>query len=288
MDDDRTRPRKPWGKKRLFWSLSLWLLVLCGDGLGQDGDVFRRTHTWGRFPVGAWKRVRSVSEALDKAGHVTDQNTTETMSTLVKLDRESFTLKVDVAVEVSGKRFEAPPKYVVHGYLGEADGQKVVLKPPTDAQVSVGGNPIASKSRSYEVEGTDWRRVCTVHYTESSFPYLLRRHTLVTHSQSQTPKAETETEVLSVDMPYRVMDELKSTSLVRTIHRQGPQTTVTIEFHAHDVPGGVVGHSSKDTDEAGRVIRRSTLELVDYGLGGSPPRVLRSHFFNKYRRFATN
>jgi hypothetical protein len=33
-----------------------------------------------------------------------------------------------------------------------------------------------------------------------------------------------------------------------------------------DVPGGVVSHSSKEVDKNGRLLRRSTLELVDYNI----------------------
>jgi hypothetical protein len=32
------------------------------------------------------------------------------------------------------------------------------------------------------------------------------------------------------------------------------------------VPGGIVAHSSKELDADGHLIRRSTLEVVDYGL----------------------
>ena len=37
-----------------------------------------------------------------------------------------------------------------------------------------------------------------------------------------------------------------------------------METHCKDVPGGVVAHSSKELDVAGRVVNRETLELVEY------------------------
>jgi hypothetical protein len=72
---------------------------------------------------------------------------------------------------------------------------------------------------------------------------------------------------MAIDMPSKVLTEIKSTSHVRVMHQQGKASTLTLEVHAADVPGGVVSHTSKETDETGRVVRRSTLELLDYGIG---------------------
>ena len=56
---------------------------------------------------------------------------------------------------------------------------------------------------------------------------------------------------------------------------------VTLEVHVDDVPGGVISHSASETDAVGRTVRRSTLELLDYAIGGqeqSPDPAVRRRF----------
>ena len=83
---------------------------------------------------------------------------------------------------------------------------------------------------------------------------------------------ETVVEVLAVDMPYRVLTQVKPAAFVRTVQTQrGAVLVSTIEIHCVDVPGAVVAHSSHEFDANGRIIRRSVLELVDYEVVRSPP-----------------
>ena len=72
------------------------------------------------------------------------------------------------------------------------------------------------------------------------------------------------------DLPQRVRGELKQASYVKTTQKLPLTSKVTLEVHCDEVPGGVVAHWASETDSAGRVLRRSTLELLDYGLP-SPP-----------------
>jgi len=53
---------------------------------------------------------------------------------------------------------------------------------------------------------------------------------------------------------------------VKTVyHNDGTSGTVTTWADVlSEVPGGVVRNSSKEVDKNGRLIRRSTLELIDY------------------------
>ena len=61
--------------------------------------------------------------------------------------------------------------------------------------------------------------------------------------------------------------ETRVVNYVRTTQNLPHGKKVTVEVHCDDVPGGVVSHSASETDASGRVIRRSTLELINF----SPP-----------------
>ena len=71
-------------------------------------------------------------------------------------------------------------------------------------------------------------------------------------------------EVVALDLPQRVRGELKSASYIKTTQTLPQSSKVTLEVHCDEVPGGVVAHWASETDASGRVLRRSTLELVEY------------------------
>ena len=63
--------------------------------------------------------MRVVTESLNAQGNVESVNTTDIKTTLTQLESSSYTLKVEVTVEVAGRRFAAEPKLVKQGFHGE-------------------------------------------------------------------------------------------------------------------------------------------------------------------------
>ena len=66
---------------------------------------------------------------------------------------------------------------------------------------------------------------------------------------------------------FNQLSNIKTAAFIRTVQQHAKGTTVTLEVYCPDVPGGVVANTSKESNEAGRIVRRSTLELLDYGIG---------------------
>jgi hypothetical protein len=64
-----------------------------------------------------------------------------------------------------------------------------------------------------------------------------------------------------------VLDERepKDAYLVKVEQRNDRGVTTTWSWHVPDVPGEIVDQSSKKLDNEGRLVRRTTLELVGYG-----------------------
>jgi hypothetical protein len=73
-----------------------------------------------------------------------------------------------------------------------------------------------------------------------------------------------ETEVIGLDMPYSVLHDMKLAAYERTIQKNQRGTNITFDVVCVDVPGGIVARTSKEIDPQGRLLRRSTLQLVDY------------------------
>lgn len=232
-----------------------------------DCCVPRQHHAWGQFKVGSWKRVRTQTEAIGPDGRVTGLTTTETTTKLVDVDAKGYTLRIDVVVEVAGKRFAGEPQVVRRGFSGESEGQTVAVKAIGNATVDVNGRKIPCEVRQITLDDMGTKRITTVHYSEDVAPYVLRRETTSLGEDGKPLELQSQVDVVAVDMPYRVLDSVRLTSHTRIMHQQGKASTLTLEVHCSDIPGGVVSHTSKETDESGRIIRRSTLELQAFGLG---------------------
>ena len=249
-----------------------WFLVLAAPALlvlaaelpaAQTSVGTREKHAWGRFPAGSWTRVRKVTEEFDIQGRRTNQSTTETMSTLVELGDDGCKLQTEVTVEVAGKRFTAQPKEVRLGYNGDADGEHATTKKIGTEVFDLGGVKTPCEVLETTIEGHGTKVVSTACYSEHVAPFVLRRETKSLGGTPEEVRQQTTVEVLATDLPYKVLTDTKSVAYIRTLHRHLKGSTYTLEVYCSEVPGGVVAHSSKEIDENGRVVRRSTLELTD-------------------------
>jgi hypothetical protein len=251
------------------------ILILSGVGLapslGGDADEMvqlQTTHPWGRWQPGSWKRVRVVTESLDQKGRVVGTTTTDTLSFLEEITETDFALRVEVTVDVGGKRFTSQPQSVRQGYLGESPGQSVTRRKLRDEEITISGRVFSVQNRELTIQSEKQRRVTLSQYSDKTPPHVLRSVTTMTNGDGKTPTGSTQVEVVAIDMPYRVLDATRNVSFVRTIHSQAKgSTTITLEAHCPEVPGGVVAHTSKEIDESGQTVKRSTLELLEFGLG---------------------
>ena len=88
---------------------------------------------------------------------------------------------------------------------------------------------------------------------------------MATDLKTNEPTYRAEVAVLALDMPGRVLTEIKPTSHVRTLETySNGMRKLTVEVLCDSVPGGVIIHTLKQLDEAGTVVQRSTLDLIDY------------------------
>ncbi len=226
----------------------------------------RDLHVWGRFAIGTWKQVRVVTETLDAHGQVTDTTTTETKTTLVHADSQRLTLRIEATVEVAGKRFESQNQTVDYGYYGEAPNERSEAKNLGATQLTIEGRDVPCQLRLVVATGTQQKQVMRMYLSDDVEPFVLKRETTtVQNAKSSTDQQTTsETEVIGVDMPYTVLHDVKSAAYEQTIQKNQRGTNISFDVVCVDVPGGIVARTSKEFDPQGRLLRRSTLQLVDY------------------------
>jgi hypothetical protein len=228
----------------------------------QPNDIER--HAWAKFGVGSWKLVRISKEVFDDDGKLESVTIQEGKTTLIAVNGKRFTVQQEFTVEVAGKRFQWVPKELVRGLYNETEGQKVSRKSLRNGKVVICQREYATQIHEITVSDKKTKRVSRVYFSPNVRPFILKSNTVSTDQTSKQTNYVDTVEVLAVDMPHRVLTEVKPTAHIKTVHTQGKSTTVTIEISCLDVPGHIVAHTAKTVGANGRLTERSTLELLDY------------------------
>lgn len=252
--------------QRFALAIGLLSVLLCiSSSNAQRVSIPRTHHAWGRFSPGSWAKLRKTTEEFGEDGTVTTVAITETKTTLVKVDTTGCELQVEVTLEVSGKLFRRPVKVIRVGYNGESDGETAVVQKNGDTQLMIGGTRVPCAVLQANIGADDRQIVSTIYYSDKVAPYILKRETQVKDESDGKVLMQTSMNTIAVDMPCKVLAEIKSAAHVETISTGDGGSTYTVEVVCQDVPGGVVSHTSKQINEAGQVVKRSILELVEYG-----------------------
>jgi len=248
--------------------MGLWLagVPAAGAEAEQPVSVSRQHHPWGRFEPGAWKLVRVSTQTLDEQGVVVSSSTSETRTTLMAVEEDGVVLEVRAEVKVAGKSFAAEPRVIKQGFHGEPSSANVQAKPAQAAQVVLEGQQVRCWSQQFVLETPNANTLVTLYFSDQVAPYLLKRTSTSTNPDTGEILAQTEVEIVARHLPWKVLSEVKPCVLIRSRRSHAKGTVVTWALSSSDVPGSVVAHTSKELDADGNVLRRSVLELVDYGV----------------------
>lgn len=259
------------------------LLMACfcyGACQAETASGLRQRHPWGRFEPGAWKLVRVVTETLDEYGTVVSTSTAETKTTLKEVGDNSVTLLVEVVAEIGGRRLDAEPQTIKQGLHGELPGQVVNVSDGGPAKVAIEGREYPCRVEESESTCGNAKTVARTYYSATTAPYALKMESVTTDLQSGVKVCETEWEVSNLSIPSRILKEVRTAARVRTIYKHAKGSTTTLAVTSPEVPGGIVCHNARELDGNGRLVRRSTLELVAYG---TDPEEGRSGFWRRGR-----
>ncbi len=281
-------------------SVRIAFVVLMLSGIGSvlpapaaEAPVWTQYHLWGSFSPGAWKSVRLVTESLDERGQPTNISTTETTTTLTARDARGVTLLVEAVVELVDKRLTVVPRTVHQDYFGLSGGLTVEVKLVGKTYLEIDGRKVPVQIHQAEQTSPSGRTVIKIYFSDRLAPYVLRREIRSSDSAGNLV-AETTSMVLAVGFPWKILSEVKQTpgvlemkklllamdcnlfsqisqtALVHTFHKETKGAIETWSLISTEVPGGVICQSSQEYDQTGRPVRRSSLELLDYGLQPSP------------------
>ncbi len=254
------------------------LVVLCAALCGgspwagaQDAEPPVPTgiedHSWSRFGIGSWKRVRISKEVFGGDGKLESMTVRERKTTLTAVTADRFTLHEEVTLEVAGKLFPPSSRQIERGLFNETEDQVVNTRRLSDGKVVIGGHEFPTQIHQVTLADEKSVWTSTVHFSPNVEPFVLKRHTISTDPTGNHTNYEAHVEVVAFDMPHRVLAEIKPTAHLKTVHRQGDVTTITLEVSCPSVPGHIVAHSTKMVSAEGRLMERSILELLEYEVG---------------------
>ena len=243
--------------------LSMWLLT--SASMAQTRDIPKEHNGWGRFAPGAWQTARIITESFDDEGNPTGTTTTVERIALQRSRRGYATLRIESVLEVGGKKFDSPVRTISVGYHGEEIGNRTLMQEIGPEETKVDGEQIPCRVRQYEIESPGQHKLVKIHYSKETPPYVLRRETVTTLGEDEEPAYRNQVEVTALDRPHPVLDEIKKTSHQKMVKTNGKSATIKWSIHAADVPGEVVSYRSEEKNNQGQLIRRSTMELMDYG-----------------------
>lgn len=259
----------------LAWAVISWPEFCGGQTIGLESGH----DPWGRFDPGAWKVVRVVTESFDPQG--TETSTTETRTSLLEIGENSLTLRMEVVVDVEGTRFRADPKTIEQGFHGEPLVPDMTIERLDDATLTVQDRQILCRVRRLTYSTARAKTVTEVYFSTSVEPFVLRRKTVKTDLESGEVLSQTTVEVVEMNVPRRVLGRTRNTHYIKRVHKHPKGTVTTAAFFCNDVPGGLVCQTLKELDNEERLIRRSSLELIDYGLR---PNKRRAPLFSRRHR----
>lgn len=236
----------------------------------QETDDEGRRDSWARFAPGDWKAVNVTTQSFDAGGKLASTSTTRTKTTVTGIEESCVCLQIEVEVEVAGKTFKNPPQLAKQGFSGEPVSREIQIQAMKPIELEINGRVVPCRVEKREYDTVEGHTTVFVYRSDEVAPYVLQREAITAKPDSDVVIAKTTMKVIALDMPVNVMTEIKPTAVIRVVEERTSGRTVTITHSCDEIPGGTVWQSSTETNKEGVLVRRSILNLVDYGTNGVP------------------
>ena len=248
----------------------LWSLFPPCRVLAQSWPRSVDEHSWASFPVGSWKVVLVTTKQFDATGKLVATRWTRTETSLegVADDECQLRSRSTITTQRSGDATSAT-------ISSPAQTIKLPLRvgAPTPAAnarrwVTIGDQRVAVLvfEKVTRADGKVTRH--TVWYSPRRAPYVLREQVEIRSEDAPAdtaPLVTWDSQVTSFDPRVPVLDDRCRGWEIKAVRKTPRGTATTIEVHCAEVPGTLVRSSTTETNEAGRVVRQSVLELRAYG-----------------------
>jgi hypothetical protein len=250
--------------------LPVLLSILCAPTAADELNLTRRHDPWGRFQPGAWKHVRATTESF--GDDEPSESVTETKTVLAQIGETSVTLDVEVGTMLGGKRFEPPVQTVERGFHGDVGTAQPKIQDLGEEVLTIENRLVPCHVYRLEFARPAGRKVTKLYFSDTVEPYIIKRETALYDDGTTAPTSETTVEIVALEAPCRLLNNFRKAARVKSVHKNASGTTTTLAWTSSLVPGGLICCESQQVDPQGRIVVRTNLEMLDYGLQESQQR----------------
>lgn len=223
------------------------------------------SHPWGRFDVGAWRTLRTVTETFDENGKFLTRSETLHTDTLTEVTDESYTLETTSVVEVGGKRLRGATQVTRRSLLTDHTSQAPIAVEHPAVDISLCGKTIPCQQWELTYGEGAQRRIETLFYAPEFPPNVMRREVSAPDGSSAADLTSEVTSVLAVDVPILLEGGMVAGYRQQVRATAGANQIERTELLCALAPGGLVEASSTERDASGRRVRWVVTELEDFG-----------------------
>jgi hypothetical protein len=237
---------------------------LLGATASVAAGLPRERHPWGRFAPGSSKIVRVVTQNFAEGALVATESVATTVTTLKQVDDSSVTLEIHSSIEVGGQRVEAAPQTVVQPFHGAESSAVPVVTDLGSEPVTIDDHSYRCNVEQLDVADDETHTIVKTWRSDRVAPFILRRECITRSADAEEESSRTVVEVIAIDQPRSILGRRRRAAELAITFTHAAGKTVTQAWSSMDVPGGIVEHISEERDAHGRVVRRSSLELVSF------------------------
>ncbi|TWT72715.1 hypothetical protein Pla123a_40140 [Posidoniimonas polymericola] len=267
VDESITDSAQPFTAEKAVATVSAPELPPAPDSLQLPVE----SHPWGRFDVGAWRTLRTVTETFDESGRFLTRSETLHTDKLSEITDESYTLETTSVVEVGGKRLRGATQVTRRSLLTDHTSQSPIAVEHPAVDISLGGKTIPCQQWELTYGEGPQRRIETLFYAPEFPPYLMRREVAAPDGSSASDLTGEVTSVLAVDVPILLEGGMVAGYRQQVRATAGANQIERTELLCGLAPGGLVQASSTERDASGRRVRWVVTELEDFGDAGDAP-----------------
>ena len=231
--------------------------------IAQEQLSQRELDVWGRFGAGSWTQARIVTETLDESGNVTSRISTDVRSTLTNVLARRPTVRITVNVEAGGPIRNCAansPARILRREAGTTSRRE-----GAGARDPNGGWPrLFGPLARGVVQAGGQKTVTKLCQCDAQAPFVLsgRRKS----STPRIPPWNGKKRKKCWPSTCHTASDRKSSRCRsrRSTQKTAQGSTVTVDVTSVEVPGGLVNRTVKELDSQGHLVRRRTVELVDF------------------------
>ncbi|GHT12294.1 hypothetical protein FACS1894170_06920 [Planctomycetales bacterium] len=221
-------------------------------------------HPWGTFGNGSYTVTQTKITTYSADAPVRSTQTIKTV--LVSVEDDGVTLQVNESLQLGEKTINKEPHTIRSDFWQEPILQDVKISTGKPLKLVIGKKTVPCETRIYEQKVQGGIKTTTVWWNRYFFPYILRTERVL-RTTTDVSKEKSAGEIVRQSVTV-VVDVSGSSSRrkyqLRTTEQSGKITKRVDTLCSNTIPGGIGYSITTETDETGKIVRKSQTNIQEY------------------------